>query len=442
MIILYIIIGILGLYVFYRYPDALVILFFTLTIADVNFKVGGLPLNFRAILGIAAFIRVLMIEKNYVYPSFFRAPTKWIPVFIAYTILVTAFYDLVNFEFIKSSALTFICVYLGYFYYFKNGNASVLKISLILAGLICFGDLAYTYIFVGEFPVQRIYQRLLNVPLVYDEYGNVFEPVNWGFYGCICGMAFLYILTDYINHNTSEKLSLLLLPIMLMGVLMSTSRSSLLGVIGAAVFLIGKELQDRTRARRAYKLILVAMGMIVLALFLFSVMSEVLDLEVEFVERISSRLIDEPIAVLNKNLGNSYNAQELDALDWRGEISQVGYEAFLGLSFIEEFFGIGFWGFTVRDLGHNNLPPHNGILMLLIEYGIVGACIWAFIFLSSIRNSIRYNRSTSPLLTILLFLFLYCLGQNEVMTQGLFFLMVATIIAENRALRDASISTD
>lgn len=442
MILIAIIIAIIGLYVFYKYPDSLAILFFTLTIADVNFKIGGLPLNFRAIIGILAFIRVLTIDKDYDYPSFFKSSTKYIPVFIIYTLLVTAAFDLMTFEFVKSCAITFICVYLGYFYYFKSDNASVLKISLILAGLICFADLAYTYIYVGHFPVQRIYQRLLDIPLVYDEYGEVVEPVNWGFYGCICGMAFLYILTDYINHNKSEKLSLLLLPIMFMGVIMSTSRSSLLGMIGASIFLIGKELKDRTRAKRAYKLILLSVGMIVLSLFLFSIMEEYLNLEVEFIEKISSRLIDEPIAVLNKNLGNSYNAQELDALDWRGEISQVSYEAFLSLSFIEQLFGIGFWGFTIRNLGHNNLPPHNGLLMLLIEYGIIGSCIWAFIFFTSIKDSIKYNDSTSPLLTILLFLFLYCLGQNEVLTQGLFFLIIATMIAENRSLRDKQYSLE
>jgi hypothetical protein len=426
--------AIAGLYLYVKKPDFFVILFFTLTIADVNFSIPGLPLNFRALIGLMAFIRAFTVHQEGTLNKFLNSPARMIIVFIIYTLIVSAAYDLLTFEFFKTSALTFISVYLGYVYYFKTRNISFIRTSMILAGLICLSDLVYTYVWVGQFPVQRVYQRLMNVPLVYDEYGLVVEPINWGFYGCICGMAFLMLLTEYIYNRKSSLFDILLMPMMFMGVLMSTSRSSLLGIIGASVFLIAKVLRNRNQADRARKLIMFGFGTIVLALFLFSVLQDTLNLEVEFVERISSRLIDEPIAVINKNLGYSYNAQELDALDWRGEISEVSYEAFMDLTFVEELFGIGFWGFTVRNLGHNNLPPHNGLLMLLIEYGIVGSVIWGIIFIGVVRNSFRLNRNTSPLLVNLLFLFLYCLGQNEILTQGLFFLMVSSLIAENQHL--------
>ncbi len=432
MILLLVIAGILGIYITYKYPAFVAVVFFTLTLADVNFKMGGFPLNSRALIGIAAFARTLIDPKEDSRLGFFSSPAKNIPLFTIYTLLISEFYDLITFEFIKSCALTFIAVYLGYYYFFKKNSPVYFKISLIIAGVICFSDLAYTYIFVGSFPVQRIYQRLLGVPLVYDQYGDVLEPVNWGFYGAICGMSFLFILNDYINKKSKQSLVLLLLPVMFLGVLMSTSRSSLLGMIGASIFLISKELKDKERARRAYQLIFVALGVIIMALFVFSVLSEYLNLDVEFIERISSRLVDEPIAVLNKYLGNSYNAQELDALDWRGEASEIGFKAFLDLTFVEQFFGIGFWGYATRDLGHTQLPPHNGPLMILVEYGILGCVFWFYIFLSTIITSLKINKLTSPVLTILLFYFLYCLGQNEEMTHGLFLMSLSTLIAENR----------
>jgi len=432
MIFLLVIAGILGIYITYKYPAFVAVVFFTLTLADVNFKIGEFPLNTRAIVGIAAFARTFIDTKKDSRLGFYSSPAINIPLFTIYTLLITEFYDLITFEFIKSCALTFIAVYLGYYYYFKKNSSIYLKISLIIAGIICFSDLAYTYIFVGSFPVQRIYQRLLDVPIIYDQYGDVYEPVNWGFYGAICGMSFLFILNDFINKKSKQSLILLLLPVMFLGVLMSTSRSSLLGMIGASIFLISKELKDKERARRAYQLIFVALGVIILALFVFSVLSNYLNLDVEFIERISSRLVDEPIAVLNKYLGNTYNAQELDALDWRGEASEIGFKAFLDLTFVEQFFGIGFWGYATRDLGHTQLPPHNGPLMILIEYGILGCIFWFYIFLSTIITSLKISKLTSPVLIILLFYFLYCLGQNEEMTHGLFLMSLSTLIAENR----------
>lgn len=419
------------IYILVTRPEIIAVLFFTITIADINFEIGGLPLNIRAIIGITLFIRTIIPVKGEKAPPFLSSTAKYIILFLFYTYLVTLAYDLVDFTFIKLIFLTAISVYCGYYYFCKKGDYTYIKISLILAGLICFADLAYSYVVVGHFPVQRIYLVLLNVPVQYDEQGEILEVINHNFYGLICGMCFVFLINEFINKRNIGKL-IFLLPVMFLGVLMSTSRSSLLGIIGISIFLIGRQLTSRESSKKAIKLITMGVSAIFLALFIFVTVQQVLNLKSEFADNITQRMIDEPVAVFNKHMGFNYNAQALDALEWRGEASSNAFEAFQKLKPVEQLFGIGFWGYVTRNLGRNFLPPHNGLLLLLIESGIVGLCLYCTLLISIFRESFKKNIGISPLVTILIFIIIYCVGQNGELTSSITFLVIVSLIGENR----------
>ena len=427
--------GIIFLYLLVTKPEVIAVLFFTITIADINFELGGLPLNARALIGLAIFGRTIISEKNDWQRGFITNSNILLIIgFTLYTILVTAFNDLITASFIKQSFLTLIAVYCGYYYYMKEGNLRFLKISLILAGLICFLDLGYTYKEYGQFPVQRVYHWLMKVPIEYDEDGNIVEIINHNFYGLVCGMSFVVILNGFINSKSPNKLILLLLPVMFLGVLMSTSRSTLLGIIVISIVLIFRELKHRERAQKAVLLITMAIGILFLSLFLFTTLQSYFTLENDFIERITQRLVDEPVAVFNKHLGMNYNAQALEAMDWREEASADAFNAFMNLHPLEQVFGIGYWGFIVRDLGRTGINPHNGFLLLLIESGIVGLLVYAFLIVSIIRRSLKVNTHISPLVTTLIFVIFYCIGQNGELTSSITFLFITNLIAENEYL--------
>lgn len=419
------------LYILITRPEIIAVLFFTITIADINFDIGGLPLNIRAIVGITLFIRTIIPVKGEKVPPFLNSTAKYIILFLFYTYMVTLAYDLVDYAFIKLIFLTAISVYCGYYYFCKKGDYTYIKTSLILAGLICFADLAYSYVVVGHFPVQRIYLVMLNVPVQYDEQGEILEVINHNFYGLICGMCFVFLINEFINKRNIGKLTLLL-PIMFLGVLMSTSRSSLLGIIGISIFLIGRQLTSKESSKKAVKLITMGVGAIFLALFIFVTVQQVLNLKSEFADNITQRMIDEPVAVFNKHMGFNYNAQALDALEWRGEASSNAFEAFQKLKPLEQLFGIGFWGYVTRNLGRNFLPPHNGLLLLLIESGIVGLCLYCALLISIFRESFKKNIGISPLVTILIFVIIYCVGQNGELTSSITFLVIVSLIGENK----------
>jgi len=413
-------------------PEIIAVLFFTITIADINFEIPGLPLNMRAIIGISLFMRSLVPVRGDKSPPFISTNARYIFVFLLYSMLVTMAYDLLDFNFIKTTALTAISVYCGFYYFCKKGDYTYLRLSLIFAGIICFADLAYSYVVIGHFPVQRIYLVLMDIPLQYDEQGNIIEQINHNFYGLICGMCFVFLINEYINKRNAEKYALILLPFMFLGVLMSTSRSALLGIIGISIFLIGRQLGSKQSSKKAVRLLTLGVGVIFLALFLFVTVQKVFDLKSEFIENITQRMVDEPIAVFDKHMGFNYNAQALDALEWRGEAASNAYDAFLNLKTNEQIFGIGFWGFVTRNLGRNNLPPHNGLLTLLIENGIVGLCIYVCLVISIIANSFKKQRDISPLVTILIFIIIYCVGQNGELTSSITFLFIVSLIAENK----------
>jgi O-antigen ligase len=239
------------------------------------------------------------------------------------------------------------------------------------------------------------------------------------------------IINSFVNQKSPNKAVLLLLPVMFLGVLMSTSRSTLLGIIAISIFLIFRELKHRERARKAVLLLMMAIGILFLSLFLFSTLQSYFNLKTEFIERITQRLVDEPVAVFNKHLGMNYNAQALEALDWREEASADAYAAFLNLTTLEQLFGIGYYGFVARDLGHTGLNPHNGFLLLVIENGVIGLLMYSILILTIIKKSIKVNDNIPPLVTTLIFVIFYCIGQNGELTSSITFLFISTLIAEN-----------
>src|SRR5258705_2663709 len=126
------------LYILITRPEIIAVLFCTITIADINFEVAGLPLNIRAIIGITLFLRTIIPVKGEKPPPFFSSSAKYIILFLLYGYLVTYAYDLVDFTFIKLTFLTAISVYCGFYYFCKKEDYTYIKISLILAGVIFF----------------------------------------------------------------------------------------------------------------------------------------------------------------------------------------------------------------------------------------------------------------------------------------------------------------
>jgi oligosaccharide repeat unit polymerase len=306
-------------------------------------------------------------------------------------------------------------------------------VAVILSGLICFADLVYTYKAFGTFPVQRLYLVFTGQTQETDP-DDIYEAeINHNFYGEITGLAFVFILNDLIKNRNSTRLMMLLLPCMFVGVLMSTSRSSLLALIIISILIVFNGLRRIEYRRKVYRIGSFALVASIVGILLFSTVGMYFKLDNKFADEVVLRLTEEPIAMIQKALGYNYDVQNLGSMDWREEASSDAFAAYSSLKFSEQMQGIGQGGFLERNLG-NGLNPHNGILLILIEAGLIGLIIYSILMGRVIFEAIR-AKIFSPSFAVVGFILVYGIGQNEEITSITMFLFVVTLIAETRFSR-------
>lgn len=406
------------LYALFKKPDLIALLLFTLVVADVNFDLpGGLPL--RTTITLILFIRIYGEQSASGYPGFFsNSLTRHLVFFLVYISLVSTMNGLMTVALVKEFLLSLVSAYLSYYYYFKKNSHTLLKSAMILGGLICLADLAYTYAVYGGFPVVRIYYS----------FSSRWEYNNHNFFGYICGTAFIFLLSDYLSSKTPDKLTLAIMPLMFLGVLLSTSRGALVAMIIMTVILIGRALMSKNKGKKAYTIITITVVCIIMAAFILPIATSVLGIKSEFLETITTRLVEEPLAMINKMMGNSYKAESMETVEWREEASSLAYNYYMNLPSNDQATGIGYGGFLARDIGHG-YDAHNGILLLLIETGFVGFIIY-FSLVISFWMKVKSLKLSSPAFSAILFIILYVTSHNKEITSFFAFLIMGSLIAE------------
>ncbi|HLG41000.1 MAG TPA: O-antigen ligase family protein, partial [Chitinophagaceae bacterium] len=351
-------------------PERVAILLFTCIVADINFDLKVIPLQFRALITLLLLAKVLSDGKKVPGASFLSTSyAKYIIFFVIYLFAITYSNGILDIGVMKEYTLSLMAAYLGYYFYMKEGGYRIFKISVIIAGLSCLGDLVWTYLQGGGLWIQRIYFM----------FTSTWEIVNHNFLGYICAFGFIFLLADYLADNRqNKKWNLVFMPAMFLGVLLSTSRSSLLMLIIITIVLIARGLMSKENSKKAYKLTVVIVSCMVLSLFLFPLLSTLFNIQSEFIEQITARLIEEPVAIFNRAMGNEFKADKLDSMDWRAEASERAYYVYMSvLDSSEQMFGIGLQGFMIRALGCDGIyDAHNGPLLMLIEFGVVGTLIY------------------------------------------------------------------
>jgi hypothetical protein len=425
-IFIIIVLTISGIYLLTK-PELLLILFFTLTIAAVNFDIPGTVIKFRPILA-GVLIFQSFINPTMKLPEYpFRRNAFVLVLFFLYCIFLSWGMETFTVDIAKSLLLSVVSAYLGFYAFKLKNNASIIFISIVLAGFICVADVLYTYIVIGNFPVQRIFNLLLPD----TDYLESINDTNHNFYGFICGIGFLLLINEGIKDQFKYPLKYWVsLPLLLLGVLMSTSRSALFGVtmaiFGLSWFYFRKPAYRKLMSGLLIKGV-AAVGMAVVA---FILIQSVLNLDNSFTDNIYFRLIEEPLAMIRKYTGQQYDIQQLDAMDWRTESAAIAWQVYLHLPPWKQLFGVGIGGYLQNNLGHNELNPHNGYLYILIESGLIGSILYFSLLGIMIRDALRKN-VLSSLIIVLLFIMFYAAGQNDELITASAMITISSLIAEN-----------
>ena len=409
-------------------PEIIAVVLFTLVIGEINL------FNLRPVIILALFGRIIIDKKTQSqYPAFLGIPNvKLLVIFLLYGLFVAFPQDLLNYDLIKGDIDTVMLTFIMYHFYFKHQNANELKTALIISGIICFSDLAYTYIAFGSFPIHRLYYLFIGGSENLSE-ESLDAMANWNYFGEICGMCFIYVLIDYIKNQQANKFIVWLLPIMFIGVFMSTSRSSILALLLISLLVILKGINYKDQKKRIVKIGVFGIGAVVIGFLMMATVGKYVNLDSKFIEEITDRLSQEPIAMVQKALGQSYNINNLGSMDWREESAENAYKAYMNLPFMEQFFGIGAHGFEVRNIGHG-YNAHNALLLLLIENGIAGAFLYFLIVIGTMIQSI-IMKNFSPSFYVVGFLLIYGIAQNREWTGWTAFLFIYCIVAEMQLLR-------
>ncbi len=426
-------------------PEWVAVVLFILMISNINIDLPGMPMNSRALMTLGLFGRIMFDrDRLRTYPSFMKqGAVVLLLIFIFYTFFISYWQDLLDGDLIKTSIATVLSCFCVYHYYFHFRDPKVIKWALLVAGLSCFGDLAFTYAKFGSFPVRRLYVLATGGQFEELEPGKMLMGMtNHNFFGQICGMAFVYAITDYIKNKGTRNWLLLMLPLMFLGVLMSTSRSSLMAIFLVVFIMVVSSMKYNFQRRKVMKIFTFSAVSVIVGILLFSNLQMYFNLDSKFVDEVVFRLAEEPIAIIQKAMGQNYNINNLGSMDWREEAAAHAYAEYMKLPLIEQVFGIGFGGFIARNLG-DGLNPHNGILLILIQYGIVGFLIYLSLIITVLVKTIKV-KNISPALGVMLFILFYGVGQNDELTAASTLLFVFTVVAEtadfNEQEREAAIA--
>jgi hypothetical protein len=218
------------------------------------------------------------------------------------------------------------------------------------------------------------------------------------------------------------------MPLMFLGVLLSTSRGALVAMILITVVLIGKALMSQNKGKKAYTLITITVVCLILSMFVMQIAVSVLGINSEFLDTITVRLVDEPLAMINKMMGNSYSVDSMETVEWREEASNMAYNYYMNLPASDQAIGIGYGGFLARDIGHG-YDAHNGVLLILIETGIIGTLLYTTLILS-LWAKIRTYKLSSPAMVSIVFIILFVTSHNKEITSFFAFLIMGSMVGE------------
>jgi hypothetical protein len=199
------------------------------------------------------------------------------------------------------------------------------------------------------------------------------------------------------------------------------------------LLIILKGINYHEQKKRLAKIGALSVGTALIGFLAVALFGKMVNLDSKFIEDITSRLTQEPIAMVQKAMGQSYNINNLGSMDWREESAENAYKAFMGMPFSEQLFGIGIHGFEVRDIGHG-YNAHNALLLLLIENGIIGSFLYFLIVFGVMIQSVR-KKNYSPSLYVVGFILIYGIGQNREWTGWTTFLFIFCIAAELQLIR-------
>jgi hypothetical protein len=441
-ILLYIIaflIGVSAIFFIIEYPYHFVGFFIFIIYYQFNVELPG-PLDLRGWLTIILFFRLIVFDKenlsiivkelfsNYIFIYLFLFEL----FFVVLTYGVTNAYKLPIRLFIFQMiglVLGFLAVYRGYI-------KQTFYATLILTGILATIDLTYSFAVTSKLFVRRVLDVLIKT-----EYST---DLNHNYFGVLNGIALVTVYIMLVSKQIKTKWALILILIYGTGLLLSTSRGTLVTV--AAALIVGTLLlpRDQVDVKKIFKFGIsgVTFGIIILSSYIFILSS--LNVDSEFTDKVYYRLVEEPIALLEGKTssfrGDSQTLKE-GSMSWRLKKALRDFNEFAKLNFSRQLIGFGYRGYY--EIGEKSYDPwgfryqiasHNGIASIIIERGIIGLILFFTLNIIIIRSQLKTFKndiSVFPFFVIIIFMLINTFGASSLLLSRFGFILMGGIIGQS-----------
>ncbi|MCB0748639.1 MAG: O-antigen ligase family protein [Ignavibacteriales bacterium] len=440
-IILYIIAAFMAIgfvFLIIEYPYHLVGLYIFIIHYDYNLDLPG-PLDLRGILTIAFFLRLIAFDKenlNLFMHDFLKNPLFLSVLFFGlYFVMVTYINTNSFMRTMRVEIFQLIGLMIGFLTVYKGYAKKALLTAIIFAGIFSTGDLIYSYLTSsGSFYNTRILDVITK-----SEFNAFF---NHNVMGMFIGIGIVATFMFYITKQMNNLLAFIIFFILGVGILISTSRGTLLAVIVAiaiGVFMLPKEVVN-IKKLIALSLKGLAFLVIIVGGYLFFIKAA--NLDSEFSKQLYYRLVEEPLQML-EGKSNDYTtsgALKEGTIEWRVFQAKRDIGVFTSQRLSTQLLGYGEGGYF--KIGKKEWSPggklnqyasHNGFVLIVIERGIIGFVFMIIIYLALIITSIKSfkkNYLTFPFFAILIFYIVYSYGAQTQLIGKFAYVLFGGVIAQ------------
>ena len=413
------------------------LLIFLYVYRETNFQLPG-PFDARGLLTLILFARLFLFDKrNYLLTI--RFLLRDLSAILLSIFIIVCFYTTYSFygdfwQLIKSHILLFVSIILGFIIIINGQGRKVFYNAIVVAAIFSTVDLLYSTIVYGSLNVRSI----LNSLLLHN-----YKTINHSDVALICSYALVLTFLFFIRKQTPKTIAVPLMLVFSIAILFSTSRSTLVAIIPVfiIVFLVQREIQFNLN-----KVFTSFLGVILFFVSFYIIYNALLssgEFKSSFLDNTYYRLYEEPMSILGGNKNKVFDKQgeaKEGTTEWRLKRTQLGLSKFSKLNLKTQLFGIGEGGYEDKNFGEDfsfgyALDAHNGYVLLLVERGIFGFSLYVFIIIYLSFKSFKLLRQgliDVPIIYILLFLAIYCIGQNGELTNNMAFIFLGATIANTK----------
>lgn len=417
-------------------PYKLVVLIIFMMFYQFNYETPFF-LDARGLLGILLLTRLYLLDKESMKLTnthLFGNKFTLLIMFFTLVILVEPIINSGNvIPHIRNILLLVVSLVIGFIMVQNEEGQKLIAYGIILAGILSSIDLIYTFLTSEANSIDTI--KLLDSLLGKQTF------INHNYPGFLAGMGLLLIYLSWYYTEYNKNILFILVLVLSLGVLISTSRSTLLAII--TVFTLMTFLVPKLR-HNLKKIMSIGVVFIILLIGFYFIYTTFLSGKASnyYVHKIYYRLYEEPLQLLGGEEGefDKWTGQRIrGSILFRADKWDSEFKKFSKLNLITQFFGLGPAGYLViaekiyRPSGNvrAQYAPHNGYLLILLERGILGLLLFLIIILSISISAIKVSKAdiiSFPFVYLLLIIVLYSFAQNAELTSAYTYLIFGCVI--------------